>query len=80
MLETPKAHQPKRSDEISTSVRVTKVEKIGEILARLNPKRVLHNGESAGKLRIGEPPTTISRESRLKRAEVVCPYGSRVKI
>lgn len=40
MLGTPKVHIPKRSDEISASVTVTKVEKSCEILARLNPKRV----------------------------------------
>ena len=40
MLEISKAHIPKRSDEISASVTVAKVEKSCEILARLNPKRV----------------------------------------
>lgn len=39
MLGTPKAHIPKRSDEISASVTVMKVEKSCEMLARLNPKR-----------------------------------------
>ena len=39
MLEIPKVHIPKRSDEISAGVTVTKVEKNCEMLARLNPKR-----------------------------------------
>lgn len=40
MLEIPKAHIPKRKDEISLSVTVAKVEKSCEIIARLNPKQL----------------------------------------
>ena len=36
--------------------------------ARLNPKH-FNNGQLAGKLRIGEPSTTISKESTFKRME-----------
>ena len=66
MLGTPKAHIPKRSDETSTSVMVTKVEKSCEMTARLNPKQSLQNGKSAGKPRTEETPTTIPRGSRLQ--------------
>lgn len=38
MLESPKAHTPKRKDETSLNVKVTKVEKSCEILIRINPK------------------------------------------
>ena len=38
MLETPKAHIPKRKDEKCLSVMVTKVEKNYEIDTRLKPK------------------------------------------
>ena len=49
MLETPKAHTPKRSYETRTSVKVTKVEKSCEINIRLKPKCLNNNGQSAGK-------------------------------
>ena len=39
MLETPKAHIPKRNDEISISVTVTKVEKSYVIVAGCKPKQ-----------------------------------------
>ena len=39
MLETPKAHIPKRKDEISLNVTVTKVEKSCEMTAWSNPKQ-----------------------------------------
>ena len=48
MLETPKAHIPKRSYEIRTGVKVAKAEKSYEINIRLNPK-CFNNGQSAGK-------------------------------
>lgn len=38
MLENPKAHIPKRKNEICLSVMVAKVEKSYEIDTRLNPK------------------------------------------
>lgn len=38
MLENPKAHMPKRKDEICLNVMATKVEKSYEIDIWLNPK------------------------------------------
>lgn len=67
MLEIPKAHTPKRKDETSLNVTVTKVEKRCEMTARLNPKQFLQNGKSAGKPRTEEPSTTIlAKRSRLQ--------------
>lgn len=52
-----KTIKPQRNDEICISVKVTKVEKINCMRARLNPL-FFFNGQSAAKFRIGKGSTT----------------------